>query len=194
MDTAGQKKWDARYTNAASDIPEAAAVLSLNQHLLPATGKALDLACGRGGNALLLAKAGFVVSAWDFSTVALEQLSVTASQAGLKIQTEVRDVLQLPPQSHEFDVITVSRYLERTLFPILIDALRPDGVLFYQTFTQQKSGGGGPGNRNYLLEENELLDVFGHQNVLSFRDEGLQGNIDKGLRNESWIVVKKRSV
>ncbi len=193
MDIAGQKKWDTRYTNAASDIPEAAAVLSLNQHLLPATGKALDLACGRGGNAMLLAKAGFVVSAWDFSIVALEQLSATASQAGLKIQTEVRDVLQLPPQSHEFDVITVSRYLERKLFPSLIDALRPDGVLFYQTFTQQKSGSGGPGNQNYLLEENELLDVFGHQNVLSFRDEGLQGNINKGLRNESWIVVKKRS-
>ncbi|HEB99563.1 MAG TPA: SAM-dependent methyltransferase, partial [Thiotrichales bacterium] len=65
-------KWDARYRESATAV--ATEVLVENRHLLPAVGEALDLACGLGGNALLLARHGLRTTAWDLSPVAIERL------------------------------------------------------------------------------------------------------------------------
>ena len=192
MDESARRKWDRIYADSGSNIPAAAEVLLENQHLLPASGKALDLACGRGGNALLLARTGLNTSAWDISGLALEQLSGLAKTNGLTISTLARDVVEQPPEPEMFDVIVVTRFLDRKLFSALIKALTPGGVVFYQTFTREKAKTGGPSNPDYLLKENELLAVFSELRVLSFRDEGTQGRTDEGLRNESWIVAKKR--
>ena len=54
MTNPDQARWDQRYRETSSE-PQAARVLSDNLRLLPAAGTALDLACGLGGNALLLA-------------------------------------------------------------------------------------------------------------------------------------------
>lgn len=189
-----QNKWDARYQKTPLVSPVAAEVLVNNVHLLPESGDALDLACGLGGNALLLAKSGLRTSAWDISPVALKQLDANSLKSGCVIKTKVCDVVSLPPCANSFDVMVVSRFLDRSLFPALIDALRPDGVLFYQTFTRENVKNGGPSNPSFLLEENELLTLFAGMKVLSFRDEGRQGDHALGLRNESWIVVKKTEV
>lgn len=190
-----QKKWDDRYHNQNAVRPAAAEVLAQNVHLLPEKGDALDLACGLGGNALLLAESGLNTSAWDISPVALKQIDTMCLESGYSIDTRSCDVVALPPSADSFDVIVVSRYLERSFFPALIDALRPGGVLFYQTFTREKSASaGGPSNSAFLLKENELLRLLSGMKVLSFRDEGGQGNQALGLRNESWIVVKKNEV
>ncbi len=66
-------KWDTRYREAHR-VPETALVLSEFQHLLPTSGRALDLACGLGGNALLLAAHGLETHAWDISPVGVERL------------------------------------------------------------------------------------------------------------------------
>ena len=64
--------WNERYRAMTGEPPAPAAVLAENAHLLPRQGAALELACGRGGNALLLARLGFVVTARDQSDVAIE--------------------------------------------------------------------------------------------------------------------------
>lgn len=189
-----QKKWDDRYQKTSVVRPVAAEVLVNNLHLLPETGDALDLACGLGGNALLLAESGLSTSAWDISPVALQRLDAASLVSGNVIKTKACDVVALPPCANSFDVIVVCRFLDRSLFPVLIDALRPEGVLFYQTFTRQNISHGGPSNPSFLLEENELLTLLSGMKVLSFRDEGLQGDHALGLRNESSIVVKKTEV
>jgi len=66
----------------------------------------------------------------------------------------VRDVVSRPPEPESADVIVVSRFLQRSLCSKLCDALRPNGVLFYQTFTS------GLSNPDYLLKENELPELF----------------------------------
>lgn len=63
-----------------------------NQHLLPALGRALALACGLGGNALLLAAHGLETHAWDISDVAVARLQERARQQGLSLHAEVRDI------------------------------------------------------------------------------------------------------
>jgi len=146
------KKWNARYANSDSPLPSPADVLMRGESWLPAKGDALDLACGRGGNALWLAARGFSTHAWDISSAAIERLQ---SHAGdLKLQAETRDVLRHPPAFAAFDVIVVSRFLDRELCPAIANALRPAGVLFYQTFTH------GLSNPDYLLGTNELLSLF----------------------------------
>ena len=187
-----QNKWDRRYRQSVTDEPVAAQVLQENRHLLPAVGDALDLACGRGGNALLLAKAGLRVQAWDISPVAIEALQARAIAERLALQAEVRNVLVKPPPQTSFDVIVVSHFLERTLTESLCAALRPGGLLFYQTFVRDKVGQQGPGNPDYLLAENELLSMFATLRLRVYREEGCLGDTMQGLRNEALYVGQKR--
>lgn len=185
------QKWDRIHADAGTEPPAAAVVLSQNLHLLPRTGTALDLACGRGGNALLLAAAGLDTHAWDFSATALARLERHAADAGVQVNTEHRDVLAAPPAPGTFDVIVVTHYLERDLAPRLAAALRPGGLLYYQTFLRAAVDGSGPSNPAYRLAENELLHLFAGLQLLVYREEGLIGDVLRGWRNEAMLVGRK---
>jgi SAM-dependent methyltransferase len=182
-----QEKWNRRYA-AAEGEPRAAQVLRENAHLLPSSGDALDLACGLGGNALCLAQAGLSVQAWDVSTVAIEALQARAAADNLPLYASLRDVLERPPAPASFDVIVVSYFLDRMLAPALSAALRPGGLLFYQTFVQDKVSPQGPKNPEFLLAENELLSLFTGLRVRVYREEGRLGLVNQGLRNEALFV------
>ncbi len=182
-------KWDTRYRKAGAAM--AGEVLAENRHLLPAKGEALDLACGLGGNALLLARTGLRTRAWDLSAVAIERLAAEADAEGLPLCAEVRDVVVAPPAAGSFDVIVVSRFLERGLCPALMAALRPGGLLFYQTFTRDKAVPGGPSNPAFLLAENELLRLFDGLRLRVYREEGCLGDVTRGLRNEALLVAQR---
>ena len=160
--TERQNNWNDRYADIEDSVfnIKPALVLSQNKHLLPQSGLALDLACGLGGNALWLAKQGLQVSAWDLSDIAIDRLQQLAHQQKLSLQTEVRDVVCNPPQHHSFDLIVVSYFLERAIVQEIINALKPGGLVFYQTFTKEKVSDNGPTNPHYLLNSNELLSLL----------------------------------
>jgi|TARA_Y100000310_G_scaffold345037_1_gene461320 SAM-dependent methyltransferase len=183
-------KWDSRY-RSSTDPGSAATALLEFQHLLPASGVALDLACGLGANALLLAKRGLTVHAWDSSGVALEKLNSFAVRDDKLIHTERRDVSLDPPVENRFDVIVVSHFLDRALCPAIAAALRPAGLLYYQTFTQKKVDPTGPSNPDYLLQENELLRLFPQLVLRAYREDSLLGDVD--MRNQAYLVAEKRA-
>ena len=172
--------------------PAPAEVLSENAHLLPSTGKALDLACGLGGNALFLARRGFSVSAWDISSVAIDALSARALGLGLNLAAQARDVESEPFPRQAFNVVVVSRFLARPLARPIFDSLKPGGLLFYQTYIRDKPNPQGPGNPDYLLAENELLTLFKGMRVLAYREEGRVGDLSLGRREEAYFVGQKR--
>jgi len=184
------KAWDERYRD--SKQAPAAAVLAANTHLLPASGRALDLACGLGGNALLLARYGLTVCAWDSSAMAITKLNQFALAQNLPIQTEVRDVIASPPAPDSFDVITVSRFLERALAAALIAALKPGGLLFYETFTAIKAYPSGPSNPAYLLADNELLQLFADLRLRVYREENCLGDLERGQRNTALLIAERQ--
>ncbi len=187
-----QLQWDERYrSDDSSETPSAALVLTENAHLLPAQGQALDLACGLGGNALFMAQRGLQVQGWDYSVNAIDRLQQFANQQGMKLQAIVRDVAKYPPEPNSFDVIVVSRFLDRTIINDLINAIVPGGLLFYQTFLQEKSDDSGPGNPEFLLKTNELISMFSEMRILVYREEGMQGDITQGFRNEALLVAQK---
>lgn len=187
-----QKKWDQRYRELSGNEPTAAQVLRENQHLLPKAGDALDLACGLGGNARLLARAGLQVQAWDLSPVAVEVLQSHWAPEEGDLQVAVRDVLINPPLPASFDVIVVSYFLQRSLAQTLCAALRPGGLLFYQTFVRDKVSPQGPSNPDFLLAENELMSLFAELRLRVYREEGCLGETTQGLRNEALFVGQKQ--
>lgn len=182
--------WDQRYRQGISE-QSPARVLSEHLHLLPAQGRALDLACGLGANALLLARRGLETWAWDISAVAIQRLGETAHADGMSIHSEVRDVVASPPEPERFDVIVVSRFLERSLAPALQAALRPNGLLFYETFTKERISPGGPSNPAFLLDDNELLRLFSELRLRFYREEGRLGDIRLGYRDVAMLVAEK---
>ncbi len=184
-------KWNNIYFQQGCEDITPSTVLIENSHLLPNTGKALDLACGMGANAILLAKQKLQVHAWDVSSTALEKLDNYSQKNNLNISTGVRDVEKTPPKKESFDVVTVSQFLHRPTFPILCNSLHVGGLLFYQTFTLEKAHQIGTTNPDYLLAKNELLTLCDGMEVLVYREEGVSGDIQQGWRNQAMIVAKR---
>lgn len=185
------KKWNQRHSDPALQ-PQAAEVLSQNQHLLPTRGRALDLACGLGGNALLMAQAKLEVSAWDLSPVAIERLQAVAEVQGLpNLQPEIKNLSVEPLPQNAFDVVSVSYFLDRGLFQPIIASLKPGGLVFYQTFTRISVTQLGPSNPDYRLGDNELLELCSPLKVRFYREENLLGDLSQGARDVAMLVGEK---
>jgi SAM-dependent methyltransferase len=182
-------KWDGRYAEAADAVALPLEVLAENAHLLPTGGEALDLACGLGGSALFLARRGFRTLAWDISSVAIDALRDAAAR--LPLTAEVRDLETEPPPPERFDVICVGHFLDRGLCPAIAAALRPGGLLFYQTYTLERTDQGGPSSQRFRLAPNELLSLFPDLIVRVYRDEGVVGDTNKGVRNLAQFVAQR---
>jgi tellurite methyltransferase len=188
--TEQQARWDRRY-QSRQEAGEPCSVLADNLHLLSAGAHCLDLASGLGANALTLAGLGFTTEAWDISTVALQKLAQWAQIQRVALSTRVVDVEMQPPTAASFDVIVVSQFLHRPLFPALIAALRPQGLLFYQTFHQQKISGAGPSSADYLLAPGELLTLTAPLRPLFYREDGRTGDQHQGRRDCAYLVAIK---
>lgn len=140
--------------------------------LLP-PGRLLDIACGRGRNALPMAELGYAVTALDASSQGLSQLADEARRRGLAITTLPQDLEQTPqlPKA-AFDVVLQFFYLQRSLVDAVRGAVRPGGVAVVRTFGRAGSFAGGPGNPDYVLDVGELLTLFKGWEIL-LHEEGL---------------------
>jgi SAM-dependent methyltransferase len=133
-------------------------------------GETLDLACGGGRHARLLAALGHPVLAVDCDAAAL------ALAAGPGITTQQFDLEQegatWPFAPGRFAGIVVTNYLHRPLFAQLAQALAPDGMLVYETFAMGNERFGKPSNPAFLLAPGELLDVASRHGlrVLAYED------------------------
>ncbi|MEO8004737.1 MAG: class I SAM-dependent methyltransferase [Betaproteobacteria bacterium] len=131
-------------------------------------GEVLDLACGSGRHSRMLAAAGRRVCAVDRDSAALGLLNavngVTVMQADL-------EHAPWPLAGRKFDGIVVTNYLHRPLFPHIIDALAPQGLLIYETFARGNERFGKPSNPEFLLRPGELLEIVaGRLRVIAFED------------------------
>jgi len=156
-----------------------------NRARLPAEGDALDLASGSGRHAIWLAGQGYRTTAIDRDGSALAALDQEAARRGLSIHTRIVDLETgeptLAPRS--FDLIVVVHYLHRPLFPALVSALRPGGVLVYETFTRAQAARGKPTNPAFLLEPGELVRLVQPLRVIASREGEFDG------RNVASVVA-----
>jgi 2-polyprenyl-3-methyl-5-hydroxy-6-metoxy-1,4-benzoquinol methylase len=184
------KKWNRLY-QSDTIISVAAEVLTENLYLLPASGSALDLASGLGANALLLAQQGMTTQAWDISDIAMDKLQQQAETHTLPIETCALEISVNSFMPASFDVIVVSRFLDRSICNAIMESLKPKGLLFYQTYTQHKTSAQGPKNPRFLLAENELLALFSALQVVYYRENAGLGALQYGLRNEAQFIGQK---
>ena len=140
--------------------------------LIVADGAVLDLACGQGRHARYLAGLGYRVEAVDRDSAALATLD---GVAGIATRCADLEGSPWPYDAGRFDGIVVTNYLYRPLMAALLDALRPGGVLIYETFALGNEKLGRPSNPEFLLRPGELLQwVEGRLSALAF-EQGLVG-------------------
>jgi tellurite methyltransferase len=196
------EEWDAKHRMAAREAAEASVgilceLLPLLDTMEARQGSgvkpllhraALDLACGRGRNAILLAEHGRHVTAVDWSAAALgiledraHELKIPvrriqkieegkqAERAGIDLLQADLETIQLP--ANRYGLILCVRYLQRSLFPPMARALRPGGMLLFETYTQaQLEFCGGPRDPAHLLKAGELREAFPELEVFFYRE------------------------
>jgi len=143
---------------SADDILAASPWVARFAPLIAAGGRVLDLACGAGRHARLLASMGHAVEAVDRDGDALAALAVQAPA----IATRQADLEggPWPYYGCVFDAIVVTNYLYRPLLPQIVNALDTNGVLIYETFMVGNERFGKPSNPAFLLRPGELLEVL----------------------------------
>ena len=148
-----------------------------NADVLPPEGKALDLACGGGRHALLLAVAGLEVLAVDQDTERITALRNIARRLDLPMVAETMDLeaKSVTLGVGAYALIVCVHYLHRPLFPQLIKALAPGGLLLYETFTVDQKKYGKPSNPDFLLEHGELERLVEGLEVVNQRDGEFEG-------------------
>ena len=126
----------------------------------------LDLACGAGRHARLLARQGFEVDAVD-----REPQLFAGPPPGVKLLAADLEGGPWPYEGRRFDAIVVTNYLHRPLLPTLVASLEPGGLLVYETFARGNERFGKPSNPAFLLAPGELLEaVRGRLRVIAFED------------------------
>ena len=126
---------------------------------------------GRGRHALRLARAGFLTFGVDASFDAVHDAVGAGRDAGTPIRGWCADLTQYPLPTARFELVLVTRYLQRDLFPALRDALTPGGVVLYETFTvRQRALGTGPTSPDHLLREGELRGYFDDFEIVFYEE------------------------
>ncbi|HXG36385.1 MAG TPA: class I SAM-dependent methyltransferase [Dehalococcoidia bacterium] len=171
-----RRYWNERH--ATGDAPgggEPALFLVEHEHLLPREGRALDVAMGSGRNALYLASLGLQVTGIDISEVAVQQAREESARRGLAIEAIEGDVSSHDLGQEQYDLIINFYFLDRGLASRLVEALKPGGLLVFETYTlAQLSLEGGPSNPQWLLQPAELPLMFRGLKKLYYRDEVIE--------------------
>jgi SAM-dependent methyltransferase len=124
--------------------------------LIAGGGRVLDLACGSGRHARLLAGLGFAVAAVDRNIEAILKLQSVPGISAMQADLEGED---WPLAGQQFAGIVVTNYLWRPRLPDVLALLAPGGVLIYETFMLGNEAYGKPSSPAFLLRPGELRAV-----------------------------------
>ncbi len=166
--------WDERFrTGDHADATPDPFLMQLQEYseLWPVHGRALDLACGAGRNAVWLAQKGWAVTACDISLEGLRKARALARDHGVRLDLLCQDLETPLAFVNRFDLIICFFYLDRKLFPSLKATLRPGGLIVYKTYTvEQQRFAERPHHKMHLLEPQELLNSFRDFRVLVYQE------------------------
>jgi SAM-dependent methyltransferase len=160
-----RKRWDEKWAQMGADHLTPAPLLVRYTDQLNG-GRALDLACGVGRNALWLAAHGYTVDAIDISPVGLALGRAEAKRRGLTINFVKADLDDYVLPIATYDLVAVFRFLNRRLLPAIGDALRPGGWLFYESLDLRYLELKPDTLRDYLLTPGELETAFAHLRLI----------------------------
>ncbi|GIU26522.1 type 12 methyltransferase [Shewanella colwelliana] len=149
------------------------------------TADVLDLACGSGRNGLWFAEQGAKVTFIDQDISRLPSLPQNCHARSQNLENDGQQ--HLP--TAQFDMVLVFNYLHRPLFGQIAQAIKPGGLLIYETFTTTQATVGRPKNPDFLLTANELLNRFNQFEPLHY----FEGNVGCELAPcfKAQMIAKK---
>jgi SAM-dependent methyltransferase len=167
-----QIRWDRKHAEEqGAQEPSAFLTAILNSGCWEVPpGRALDIATGKGRNALLLAQRGFKVDAIDISAAGLAEAERRGREKSLTVSWQQADLESVALSEAGYDLIVNFNYLQRSLVPQLVKALRTGGFVVFETYLAGQEAFGQPTNPAYLLGHNELLELFRGFRVLYYRE------------------------
>ena len=165
-------RWERRYAGRgrhALDPPSE--FLQRHRGRIP-PGPVLDVAAGDGRNSLYLARLGHPVDAIDIAFGALRRLAGAARTEGLDLRAVQADLDDFPLPRDRYAAVVNIRYLQRALFEPIKRAVRPGGLVIFETFLIDQRFVGHPTNPDHLLQHGELSARFSDFEILC-SEEGL---------------------
>jgi SAM-dependent methyltransferase len=176
-------RWDLKYEQGLPSLTESdpffiSAYERFVTPSLPKPGVALDLAGGLGRHALWLASRSWQVTVVELSDVAIGKLSQAALELNVKLELLAGDAAEYNFEPAQFDLIVLFYHLDRSLFPRIVSALKPGGLLICKMSLRWDSGerltkaSTNPLHRNELPSLVPGLDVLYHQER-PVRDRGV---------------------
>jgi len=161
----------------------------------------LDLACGNGRNGLFLIEHNIPTTFADVKSEALKNVELSLANLS-KNQQSLAQSWQVdfeiehssPLQGKAFSAVMVFRYLHRQLFAQLKAAIKPGGMIIYETFTEQQAQLGRPKNPDFLLRPTELVEQFSDWQILHSFEGLVKQSQDKDIQQAiAQIVALKPS-
>jgi SAM-dependent methyltransferase len=170
--------WDERYASHDDGLWSGRAngvLLAELAEILP--GRALDVGCGEGADAIWLARAGWQVTGVDVSEVALGRAAAGARDAGVTVEWLRADIAMSPPSPGGYDLVSVhypalkhSRGDEA--IRALLDAVAPGGTLLVV--------GHAPLDHDHARAHGfEIADYVQPADVRARLDEGWEVEVDE---------------
>ena len=184
-----RERWNSRYSGAMEEIPPPDPLLLEYQHLLK-SGRAIDLACGPGSNAVFLAERGYWVDALDTSIQAMGRLQKEISERKLTIGPVLTDLDYYPVRSGFYDLVVIFYFFSKGLMGRIRSSLKPGGLLIYATFNYRHLNLHPGFCPDYLVPEEGLAQFFPHlETIVSVENSGDEGNVSQFIgRNISRII------
>jgi len=154
-------------------------------------GRALDIHMGQGRNAVYLAKLGWQVTGFDFSTEGVAAARKAARDAGVSLDAIVARHEEFEFGSGKWDLIVMSYTwipLEALWVERITRSLKPGGVLVFEHLMEQSGSEYAAG---WLPRPNELMQIFGRLRILRYED--LSARADWSWRREriARLVAEK---
>lgn len=192
MSLADAHRWNARYVQEKHNWQNRSTKQLLLDHeaLLPSSGRVLDAASGVGICGKYLAKKGFSVFSLDISIEGLKLAQQSYQEEGLEFMGVVMDLSIASLPEDFFDVILNFCFLERETFDSYRKAIKPGGLIYFETFVNDRAD---LSYSKHYLEPGELLEAFSEFKLIYY-DEIIKKKI-KGLseRKVARLVARKRS-
>ena len=149
-------------------------------------GRALDIACGDGRNAIFLASQGYEVTAVDSSEVAITRARKLAKESSVNVGFICADLETCEIEESSYDLIICYYYLQRSIISAMKKGLKKNGVIIFETYTIGQRDIGRPRNKDFLLNPNELLGLFNEMHVKYYR-EGIF--LEEGMKKAIATIV-----
>ncbi|MCB1680024.1 MAG: class I SAM-dependent methyltransferase [Halioglobus sp.] len=190
MAQSDQDKWEQRYreNTDADPGPPSELLVSWLDRLPP--GRALDLACGTGRNALYLAEQGYQVDAVDISVQALQRARRAATASGVSVNWVQCDLEHALPLARDYAVIVVTYYVDLPLLGRLQRHLAPGGFLLSEQHLRNAAAVSGPSNPAYRVAPGALARAVSDLHVHSI-EENVYRDASGALRAVARLVAQR---